>query len=86
MRDNMTDEYFIRALSVIIVFAFIFGIRWLSAGTKYVNDEYIKPAYKTHKSNLEKYRKYLRDCDKKGKVPLSYNQWKFAYSNKKGKK
>lgn len=80
----MTDEYFIRVLAVLIIFAFIFGIRWFSTGTKYVNNEYIKPAYKTHKNNREKYRKYLRDCDKKGKVPLSYHQWKFAYTDKKG--
>lgn len=81
----MTEEYFFRVLAVVIISVVIFGIRWIWIGTNYVNKEYIKPVQKLHKDNRERYRKYLRGCDKKGKRPLTYNQWKFAYADKKGK-
>ncbi|MBO4700785.1 MAG: hypothetical protein J5620_03505 [Alphaproteobacteria bacterium] len=48
--------------------------------------EQVKQKYIKHKNEQEKYRKYLRDCDKRGKTPLSYKQWKFAYADKKVKK
>ena len=44
--------------------------------------EYVEPTYIKHKSNKERYRKYIIACDKKGKPPLSYKQWKFAYPDK----
>ena len=73
----------------LIFYAFIFFMQNLSVkaihGTKYVKKE-IKSQHEKHKLYQEKYRKYLRDCDKQGKTPLTYKQWKFAYTDKPVKK
>lgn len=78
----MTDEYIIRVISALFIFCIFFVGRIIWYGTKYFNQEYVNPKYKKYKSNKEKYRKYLINCDKKGKTPLSYRHWKFAYKNK----
>ena len=76
---NRTDELIIRGLSVAIVFALFFVIGLLRNGARYIKKEIVETQYKKYKSNQAKYKKYLRDCDKRGKIPLSYKQWKFAY-------
>ena len=40
---------------------------------------FIKQQYAIHVIIKELYRLYLLDCDAKGKPPLSYRKWKFAY-------
>ena len=40
----------------------------------------IKSEHVKHQNSIEEYRKYVIDCDEKGKPPLSYKKWKFAYS------
>ena len=75
----MTDAYIIRVISALFIFGIFLLGRIIWYGTKYFNQEYVEPKYKNHKVNKKKYRQYLINCDKKGKVPLSYRQWKFAY-------
>ena len=70
-------------LSLVILFGIIGLIYLILKSAKGVNDNYIEPAQKKHQSNIKKYRKYVINCDKKGKQPLSYKQWKFAYGNTK---
>jgi len=79
----MTEEYFVRVIAICIIFLVIFAIRGISACMHYLNKRYVTPAKENHKRNLEKYRKYLRECDKKGKAPLSYKLWKLAYATHK---
>ncbi len=78
------DDVVIRSLFWIILsigyIAVIFAITMLSIGI-----EYGKQENKKRKNQREKYRKYLVNCDKQGKTPLSYKQWKFAYTEKKKK-
>ena len=81
-----SETYIIRVLSALIVYVLIFVVRWIWISANYVNHEYIKPARKNYKNIQEQYRKYLIQCDRKGKTPLTYKQWKFAYVNKKVKK
>ena len=69
-------------LSWFIIVGGIFLIRGIFKSIKMANNVYIEPLQKKHKDTREEYRKYLINCDKKGKHPLSYNQWKFAYNDK----
>lgn len=61
-----------------IVLAIIVAVALLITGIF----EAIKALDKEHSNNRKKYRKYLISRDKKGKQPLSYKQWKFAYGVK----
>ena len=83
---NRRGDAVIRGLSAGIAVILFFLIGSLRDSTRYVKKEIVEKQYNKHKNNQEKYRKYLRDCDKRGKTPLSYKQWKFAYTEKKGKK
>ena len=79
----MTEEYFVRVIAICIIFFIIFAIRGIFACTHYLNKMYVIPAKENHTKKLEKYIKYLRECDKKGKTPLSYKLWKLAYATHK---
>ena len=70
-------------LSWCILFVIIGFFVLLFKSAQFVNNNYIEPTQKKHQSNIKKYRKYVINCDKKGKQPLSYKQWKFAYGNTK---
>jgi hypothetical protein len=74
------------AIVCMLVFLFyvLFGLA--RAGVEHINKNYVEPARKRHENTQKQYRKYLIDCDKRGKPPLSYKQWKFAYIDKKAKK
>ena len=50
---------------------------------KTLNNDYVEPVQKRHNNNIQRYRRYVINCDKKGKQPLSYKQWKFAYGDTK---
>ena len=65
-----------------ILFCIVGLIYLMFKSVKSVNDNYIEPVQKKHQNNIKKYRKYVINCDKKGKQPLSYKQWKFAYGSK----
>ena len=84
---NLEEERLYRrigfALGVVILFLF----RWLLISAHKIvqnmNQNYIEPARERHQNLQEQYRKYLRDCDKKGKQSLSYAKWKFVYKKNK---
>ena len=78
----MTDEYIIRVMAVLFIFAIFFVGQIIWYGVKYLTQEYLEPAVEKHGKLQREYRKYLKNCDKKGKSPLSYRRWKFAYQNK----
>lgn len=80
---HIEDIWAAEILSWLIIIGSILLIKAVFKGIKTVNKEYVEPLQKEHDNNREKYKKYLINCDKKGKQPLSYKQWKFAYSDKK---
>lgn len=80
---HITDIWAAEILSWLIIIGSALLLKVIFKGIKNVNKEYIKPLQKEHDDNREKYKKYIIRCDQKGKQPLSYKQWKFAYSDKK---
>lgn len=80
---HIEDIWVAEILSWLIIIGSILLIKAVFKAIKTVNKEYVEPLQKEHDNNREKYKKYLINCDKQGKQPLSYKQWKFAYSDKK---
>ena len=76
------DAVVIRGLFWVILLVASVLISFLYSSINGIRHEYVEPTYIKHKSNKERYRKYIIACDKKGKPPLSYKQWKFAYPDK----
>ena len=79
---HIVDTCVAEVLSWLIIIGGIPLIRGIFKSINIVNKGYIEPLQEKHKDTREEYRKYLINCDKKGKQPLSYNQWKFAYKDK----
>lgn len=78
-KQQEREEKVIGRLLLPIIFLIIYIIKICFArATLYIKNNYIDP----RKNNREKYREYLKNCDYLGKTPLSYEQWKFAYTNK----
>lgn len=80
---HVEDIWAAEILSWLIIIGSVLLLKAIFKGIKTVNKEYVEPLHKERDDNREKYKKYLISCDKKGKQPLSYKQWKFAYSDKK---
>lgn len=78
-QKNIEEEWFWRGIGFLIIGICVLIIRFILAVTKNINQNYVEPARKKHANIQERYRKYLKACDKRGKRPLSYKQWKFAY-------
>lgn len=79
--DLLSNVWFLMALAV-VVYCFVLCVKFIiKRAPKWVKN--IRTISKRRKSLLEKYRKYIINCDKNGKEVLNYKQWKFAYVEKK---
>ena len=78
----MSINYFIRVIIWLFICGIVLFVCFVVPVIKKINKKYVKIVHenrKKNKDNKEKYRKYLKKCDQKGKVSLSYKQWKFVY-------
>lgn len=79
--DLFTSIWFLIALAVCVYYCVKYIKVWVKQAPKWVKN--IKTMCKRRKFLIEKYRNYIINCDKKGKIALGYKQWKFAYADKK---
>lgn len=77
-RDANKFFYILGQIAFLILFLFM---PFISNKITDTHNKIIDSSNK-RKTNKENYKIYLRNCDKFGKAPLTYKQWKFAYSSK----
>ncbi|MBO4700786.1 MAG: hypothetical protein J5620_03510 [Alphaproteobacteria bacterium] len=80
--DEFMDKNWRWATPVVLILILVI-VNFILIYMSYLNNKYVEPCRKRTQKQITKYRKYLMDCDKRGKTPLTYKQWKFAYVDKK---